>query len=407
MNPVIRGVKNALRSPMRTGAIISMIAISITLVMSMLVARASILSKVDDIKATTGTAITITLAGVRGFAGGGDPQSTATSGQSMTPPEGGPAGGMSPRTTVTGTTDQNSIQSDGGTLTITSGEGIDASGSSYTALAGTTLAEKNSLSAGSTFTMYGKTFTVSGIYSTDNQFQDSGIVIPLATLQALTDQAGAVTSVTATIDTSEHVESTVSALKTAFGDSADIISQIEQAKSTISSLEGIASLALVGVIGSAISGAVIILLAMVIIVRERRREIGVMKAIGGRNKSIISQFMSEALTITFAGGIIGVVLGIAVSGPITSSLASNASSTAQSSEQSSTPGSGTQPPRGTMRAGGPDRRIEQTVTSITSTVSTQTISLAVVLLIIIAIVGSALPAWIITTIKPAEVLRSE
>lgn len=38
MNPISRGIKNALRSPVRAGAIILMLAISITLVVSMLVA---------------------------------------------------------------------------------------------------------------------------------------------------------------------------------------------------------------------------------------------------------------------------------------------------------------------------------------------------------------------------------
>ncbi len=49
-----------------------MFAISIALIMSMLVARTSVLSKINEVKATAGTAVTIRPAGVMGGMGGGD-----------------------------------------------------------------------------------------------------------------------------------------------------------------------------------------------------------------------------------------------------------------------------------------------------------------------------------------------
>jgi putative ABC transport system permease protein len=52
-----------------------MLAISIALIVSMLVARTSILSKINEIKSSAGTKVTITPAGIQGFAGGGDPLS--------------------------------------------------------------------------------------------------------------------------------------------------------------------------------------------------------------------------------------------------------------------------------------------------------------------------------------------
>ena len=83
------------------------------------------------------------------------------------------------------------------------------------------------------------------------------------------------------------------------------------------------------------AGAIIILLAMIMIVRERRREIGVIKAIGGTNRSVMTQFTSEALTLTVMGGIVGLAIGIAVSGPMTSSLVTNGQKTASSSQMPS------------------------------------------------------------------------
>ncbi|MDB5176494.1 MAG: transporter permease [Candidatus Saccharibacteria bacterium] len=452
MNVITRGARGAVRSPLRAGAIVIMLAISIGLIVAMLAAKAGVENKITSVKATAATGITVRPAGISGFGGGGDPLTTeqvatvtkaahvvsavssltdqlgttdtnlvssltlgsfgqrqqrfeSSSGTTSGAKPSTGAGSTdtarpapTPRTSITGTTDPNSVATTGGSLTITSGTTIDGSSSAYVALVGSDLATKNNLTAGSTFTAYGQTYTVKGIFKTGSTFQDSGLIVPLATLQTATAQPGAVTSLAVIADSSDNVTTVVNSLKTALGDKADITSAQEQAATSVASLGSISSLATTGVIGASVASAVIVLLTMTMIVRERRREIGVIKAIGGTNFRVITQFMTEALTLTIIGGIIGLAFGIAVSGSITEGLVTSSQASSNTAQQS-TPG------------GGGGRRLAQTaqagLQAITSTVTPSTIATGIGLTLLIAVIGSALPAWFIARIRPAEVLRSE
>lgn len=461
MNVINRGIRNAFRNWIRSGSIILILALSIGLIIAMLAARQAVSDRIEAVKSSVGNTVSISPAGVRGFEGGGEAltqdqiakvaaldhvssvtsqlsdrlttdtttnlssaielgslgqrraqeSNSNSSSQTTTNAENSTAidstntdrpAGFNPMASVTITgvdnTSSDSIWG-GSSVTWTAGSVFDATKTENVAAVGTSLAEKNDLSVGSTFTAYDTTLTVVGIYDAGNTFANNGVFVSLGTLQKISDQSNSVTSATATIDSVDNLDTATTAITSELGDAADVTNSKETTENALQPLESVKTVALFSLIGALVAGAIVILLTMIMIVRERRREIGVMKAIGSSNKGIVGQFITEAITLTSIALVIGLLIGIVASTPLTSALVSNSSS---SQTRQGGPGGGMGGgPRGFGRAG------LQTVQNITSSVGLETVAYGVGATLLIAILGSALPAYMISKVKPAEAMRSE
>jgi len=457
MNPVSRGIRNAFRNSIRTFSIVVILGLSVGLALSMLVARQAVQEKIDSVKTSIGNTVSIAPAGVQGFQGGGEPLTndqlskvetvshvtkiTKTLSDRLTsdtsnltsaidagslgnrqagnsgvgfqaPPQSGnrQSGGDSnqqitrtftPPVIVTGINNLSNASAYGGdTVTYTSGKALDPTKDEDVAVVGKALAEKNNLSVGSTFTAYSKTIKVVGVYDTGNTFSNAGLIMSLSALQRLSSQPNDVTSATATVDSIDNIDSAVTAIKSTLGDKADVTNSQESAKSTIAPLENVKSISLFSLLGALVAGSVIILLTMMMIVRERRREIGVMKAIGSSNLKTMFQFMSEAVTLTLLGLVVGLVIGIAAANPITKVLVNNSTSSSSQAAPVRGPGGG-----GGVRGFG--RNGLTSIQNVKASVGLDILGYGIGSAFIIAIVGSALPALFISKIRPAEVMRAE
>jgi putative ABC transport system permease protein len=116
---------------------------------------------------------------------------------------------------------------------------------------------------------------------------------------------------------------------------------------------------------SLIVGAIVIMNIMLVSVTERTREIGVRKAMGGRRKDILTQFLVEATTISLSGGLIGILLGALVA----------------------------------LLAGA--------VTPLPAVVSFKAVGLGIALSTLIGVASGMYPAWRAARLDPIDALRYE
>jgi putative ABC transport system permease protein len=98
-------------------------------------------------------------------------------------------------------------------------------------------------------------------------------------------------------------------LKPAEPDNFGIIASGSMMELFQQAVSGIAVL-LVGIVGlSLLVGGIVIMNIMLMVVSERTREIGLRKALGAKRRDIMSQVLTESITLSLVGGILGIALG--------------------------------------------------------------------------------------------------
>jgi putative ABC transport system permease protein len=159
---------------------------------------------------------------------------------------------------------------------------------------------------------------------------DDSILIPLNTLQLLTGQQRTsrgdhvVNSISVRITDPKYATQVTDDISLLLRQRHDLlldgseddftVTSIQQIMTSISSTSNQLTLLLGAIAGiSLLVGGIGVMNIMLVSVMERRREIGIRKALGAKQRDIWGQFLIEAAMLTFTGGVIGVAAGWAAS----------------------------------------------------------------------------------------------
>ena len=298
------------------------------------------------------------------------------------------------------------VDTTGKALNITQGSGLgDYSAASTNALLGTTLAEKNNLTIGSTFTINDQTYAVAGLFDAGTAFGNNAVYLTLPTAQALAGTPNELSSMIVTVNSMDNVASTKTALLAALGTDKADVTQGQNLQTAVSSLDSVKNISFIAFIAALGTAGLIILLIMVMLVRERRKEIGVLKAIGAPNRTIGLQFVLEALVLAALGSAVGAAIASFASSGIASALISSNTTTAATGRGfQAGAGGGAGFPGGQRGAFG---GASQLLNSVTASASPGVIAGGIAAVFGVAIIGALVPALLTARIRPIEVLRGE
>ena len=166
----------------------------------------------------------------------------------------------------------------------------------------------------------GQRYRVVGVMESKGQILgmdlDDAVFIPAARAMELFNRPGLMeihVSYRADIDADTVIDILTKRLKERHGrEDFTIISQ-EQALEVLSSVLNILTFA-VGALGgiSLLVGAVGILTIMTMAVTERTSEIGLLRALGARERQVLTLFLGEAMLLSALGGLAGLLLGVGI-----------------------------------------------------------------------------------------------
>jgi putative ABC transport system permease protein len=424
---LLRGVRNVLRSPLRLVLVVAILGTSLMFVAVMFVLNGSAQQRLAAARSQIGSGVEVRTAGAFAFFGGGSStltasqvktilatpgvgsvtevlqeqySGTAIKGTISAPSSGGGFGGsrFNDNGTIAPTIyglvpGQSSYTlSDGSVAKMSSGHNLSSSESkSDVALMSKALASANGLKVGSTFSLENSTISLTGLFTTGSNFGDDGIIMPLDAVQSVYNTSG-VSDVTVYASSNSGVNTLVSKLKSELGSSVDVVSQATLYQEALNTLDSVQGNIFTTLIVAIITAALVIVFAVMMIVRERVQEIGLLKAIGASHWQVVSQFAVEVLSLSLIAALTAALLLAIVGGTLASKF-----------DPSPTGGFGGGSRFGAVAIG---PATASTSAPFSAGLSAGSLFLVLGLGVLLAVVASVVPAWYVARIKPADVLRA-
>jgi len=257
----------------------------------------------------------------------------------------------------------------------------------YEVVIGRALSEELGLSVGSRLALtLGSTnleLTVRGVYEVGMRFQELAIYVPIEVLQRATGLEGYVSYVLVKCVDPREVSQVVQALSEALP-GLSVISQTAIAGRVTEALNTLTYFFMSIGLVALTAGGFGVMNTMFMSVAERTREIGIMKAVGARDRDIFALFVLESTLVGLIGGSAGALAGVLLSHVLPSAIGGYGFT-------------------GLVRA---VRRATPTPTqALTIVVKPENVLLSLAIGIAVSVLAGLLPAYRAARMRPAEAVR--
>ena len=256
---------------------------------------------------------------------------------------------------------------------------------------------------GDRVSILGSYFAVIGVYETSDRLGLGKLYMNIVDAQSVTNLEGQISRIDVYAENQFYVDEIVSEITLLYPEFylttyEERLSQIERmsgmyettlenAEATIGQTQAVAYQEIAVAI---VATSLIVLFTMLYTVRERTKEIGVLKAIGFSNWSVMSQFMLEGVSMSLIAAVVGITIAI-IGAPVLSSLLLPSAT--------SSPASG-MPGRQTFIPG-------LSLQTAAAAPSLDLMLLALGAAILLGALGALYPAWRASKTSPMEALRHE
>lgn len=187
-------------------------------------------------------------------------------------------------------------------------------GTTRSLLLGVHLAERIGRKAGESVTLFDEQYQVAGVFRSTSAWENGSMILPLETLQQLTDRPGQVTYINVILDRSpdspasareviqaiESMDRRLLALTTSEYVETDTRMQIAHAMAWMTSAIAL----LIGSIGT--------LNTMLTSVLERTKEIGILRAIGWPRRRVVGMILGESCGLAIVASILGIFFAVLI-----------------------------------------------------------------------------------------------
>jgi putative ABC transport system permease protein len=177
-------------------------------------------------------------------------------------------------------------------------------------IVGKTAAEGLNQTVGDTINLYGKDFKIVGTFETGNFITDAGIMMSLSTLQNLTSNEDKVSNILVKVTDNANVTTVSKTIEDTYPNELSTTTaeatagRINQGLGFIDTATWAISLLAIFI------GAVGVINTMIMSVYERTREIGVLKAVGWKDRRILGMILGESVVLTLIAFVVGTVVAV-------------------------------------------------------------------------------------------------